>query len=168
MKFVLPLVMLLIGIGAGVGAGVYMRPSSHEETDIHTEEAPPAEEAHDTVPNEKHTGYGTGEVEYVKLNNQFVVPIVKDRDVAAMVVMSLSIEVPAEHKDTVYKREPKLRDSFLRVLFDHANMGGFEGGFTNAANLEPLRTALREIAQKDMGAEIVRDVLILDIARQDY
>ena len=47
--------------------------------------------------------------------------------------------------------EPKLRDVFLQVLFDHANMGGFRGAFTRSDVLEPLRTALREAAQKHLG-----------------
>ena len=53
------------------------------------------------------------------------------------------------------------------MLFDHANLGGFEGEFTSANNLSVLRAALLEVAQKDMGP-IVTDVLIADIGRQDY
>ena len=67
----------------------------------------------------------------------------------------------------IYSKEPKLRDSFLQVLFDHANIGGFDGAFTNANNLAVLRGALREVAQKDMGDQVT-DVLIVEIARQDY
>ena len=52
-------------------------------------------------------------------------------------------------------------------MFDHANVGGFDGEFTNANNLDVLRNALRESAQKDMGEQI-SDVLIVEIARQDY
>jgi len=69
---------------------------------------------------------------------------------------------------SLIKREPKLRDSFLRVLFDHANMGGFEGNFTNAQVLGRLRAALREVAQQDLGVDVAQDVLIVEIARQDY
>ncbi|MFL4469477.1 hypothetical protein ACERZ8_06195 [Tateyamaria armeniaca] len=42
-----------------------------------------------------------------------------------------------------------------------------DGEFTNANNLDILRSALREVAQKDMGDQI-SDVLIVEIARQDY
>ena len=70
-------------------------------------------------------------------------------------------------KEAVYAKEPKIRDSFLQVLFDHANIGGFDGAFTNANNLDVLRGALREIAQKDVGEQVI-DVLIAEIARQDY
>ena len=101
------------------------------------------------------------------MNNQFVVPVVSGDRVQALVVLSLSLEVPAGQKDAIYAREPKLRDSFLQVMFDHANVGGFDGAFTNANNLDVLRSALREVAQKDMGDQI-SDVLIIEIARQDY
>ncbi|MBY5933627.1 flagellar basal body-associated FliL family protein [Tateyamaria omphalii] len=160
MKKLLPLILLLIGAGAGVGAGIFMRPEPDPTV---------AESSEDTAEVEKQAEENTdiSDREYVKMNNQFVVPVVKGDSVQALVVMSLSLEVPAGQKDAIYSREPKLRDSFLQVLFDHANVGGFDGAFTNANNLAVLRSALREVAQKDMGDQI-SDVLILEIARQDY
>ena len=160
MKKLLPLILLLVGIGAGVGAGVFLRPEP--EPIPHTDD--PVETADSTVAEDAESDV---EHEYVKMNNQFVVPVVKEDSVQALVVMSLSVEVPAGQKDAIYSREPKLRDSFLQVLFDHANVGGFDGAFTNANNLAVLRAALREAAQKDMGDQIT-DVLIVEIARQGY
>lgn len=165
-KKLLPLILLVVGAGAGVGAGVFLRPAPEpvvaeegdetEETEkVATIEAKPEEEEVEPVS------------EYVKMSNQFVVPIVDKDQVRALVVLSLSLEVPVGQKDAVYAREPKLRDSFLQVLFDHANIGGFNGAFTNANNLAVLRGALREVAQKIMG-ENITDVLIVEIARQDY
>ncbi len=107
-------------------------------------------------------------MEYAKLNNQFVVPIVKDTVVVALVVLALSVEVVEGSKEAVFLREPKLRDSFLQVLFDHANVGGFDWAFTSADNLSVLRRALREAGQKDLGDDVLNDVLIIEIARQDY
>lgn len=160
MKKLLPLILLLVGSGAGVGAGVFLRPPPAEPTEaevLEQKEQEAKEQAEEEV----------SDSEYVKLNNQFVIPVVKDSFVSALVVMSLSVEVAVGQKDAVFLREPKLRDSFLQVLFDHANMGGFEGEFTSADNLAPLRNALREVAQRDMG-DMVTDVLIQEIARQDY
>lgn len=155
----LPLLLLLIGAGAGVGAGFFLRPAPSPEM---------ASEAKKQVEAKASTEPASpADREYVKMNNQFVVPVVKGDDVDALVVMSLSLEVPAGQKDAIYSQEPKLRDSFLQVLFDHANVGGFDGAFTNANNLSVLRNALREVAQKDMGEQIT-DVLIIEIARQDY
>lgn len=155
----LPLLLLLVGAGAGVGAGIFLRPAPSPEMASEAKKQVEAKAAAEPA--------SPADREYIKMNNQFVVPVVKGDDVDALVVMSLSLEVPAGQKDAIYSQEPKLRDSFLQVLFDHANVGGFDGAFTNANNLSVLRDALREVAQKDMGEQIT-DVLIIEIARQDY
>jgi hypothetical protein len=165
-RLLLPLILALAGLGAGVGAGLFLKP---EEAPEEAGEAVAAEghAAGEDAPlgSEEHVEDGAGP-EYVKLNNQFVVPVVQEGRVAAMVVLSLSLEVEAGNTEAVYQREPKLRDVFLQVLFDHANVGGFSGSFTDGSNLVILRTSLKEAAALVLGTT-VRDVLITDIARQD-
>lgn len=167
-----PVILALVGLGVGAGAGFYLRPAS--ETDEHTAEAtgPTKANAHGEAEEAESEAIGhegapeEGVPEYVKMNNQFVVPVVESGHVAAMVVLSLSLEVQPGSTEAVYQREPKLRDVFLQVLFDHANTGGFSGSFTDGSNLVVLRTSLKEAAALVLGTEI-RDVLITDIARQD-
>lgn len=163
MKKLLPLILLLIGAGAGVGAGVFLRPAPEPVAEAAIEEASKEEKKKEKTKEEE----ASADYEYMKLSNQFVVPIVEKERVSALIVLSLSIEVVAGNKERIYLKEPKLRDSFLRTLFDHANVGGFDGEFTDANNLDILRRALLEIAQRDLG-DVITDVLILDIARQDY
>ncbi len=153
LKKLLPIVFLLLGTGAGIGAAIFTAPAPDGKT-AHVEEEPAEEED------------STKKPEFIKLNNQFVVPLMANDRVTSMVVVSLSLETEPGLTEAVYAHEPKLRDLFLRVLFDHANMGGFGGSFTQSETLDLLRKALREVAQKEMGKEI-RDVLIVDIARQD-
>ena len=86
--------------------------------------------------------------------------------VEALVVASLSIEVSSGGSQAGYEREPKLRDVFLQVMFDHANIGGFEGAFTAGERMDILRSALLDAARSVLGAD-VKDVLITEIARQD-
>jgi flagellar protein FliL len=86
--------------------------------------------------------------------------------VTSLVIMSLSLEVTIGTSESIYAREPKLRDAMLQVMFDHANAGGFNGMFTDGANLVFLRKAFLEVSQKIIGDE-VKDVLISDISRQD-
>ncbi|MEP3676259.1 flagellar basal body-associated protein FliL [Sulfitobacter sp.] len=180
MKKLLPLILLFIGAGAGVGAGIFLRPDPPPEVAEADADGEGSEEGEEHADEDGHEedehaadedGEGDGEAPttaFAKMSNQFVIPIVAKEKVAALVVMSLSLEVAAGEEDDIYLREPKLRDSFLQVLFDHANMGGFNGNFTDAKVLGRLRSALVEVAQRDVGKKILKDVLIIEIARQDY
>lgn len=172
MKKLLPLILLLVGAGAGVGAGVFLRPEPPADV-IEAEQADSDQDSSDKdredhKDNVKKEDSGEGANEYVNFSNQFVVPIVAGERVVALVVLALSLEVPAGQTETVLSREPKLRDSFLQILFDHANTGGFDGNFTDNDVLARLRNALHEVAQKDLGEDMAKDVLINEIARQDY
>lgn len=172
---VLPILLALLGLGGGIGAGLMLKPpESHDsgedggegtsETDAAAHGAedaapPPDMDAGEVAPAGE-------EQEFVRLNNQFVVPVVRDARVTALVVMSISLQIHAGTSETVFAREPKLRDEFLQVLFAHANAGGFDGTFTSAGNLRALRQALREAASSVLGAS-VSDVLIIEMMRQD-
>ncbi len=184
MRKLLPVLIALVGLLGGAGAGYVLRPTPEAGMEGDPakagEDAPQdaAADSHDAAPvkaeADAHAATSAGEdhaaddtlPDYVKLSNQFVVPVVEEGRVAAMVILSLTLEVPLGGSEAVYAREPKLRDAFLQVLFDHANAGGFRGAFTDGANLVVLRSALREVAQKIMGGA-VSDVLIADIVRQD-
>lgn len=146
-----PVFLALSGLLAGLGGGLALRPTHGPALEPATSEV----EADPTLLPE-----------YVKMNNQFVVPVLEDGRVTSMVILSLSIEVTAGSTEQVYTREPKLRDAFLQVMFDHANSGGFRGSFTDGSNLIFLRKALLEAAQSTMGP-IVTSILISDIVRQD-
>ncbi|WP_407493740.1 flagellar basal body-associated protein FliL [Pseudooceanicola sp. MF1-13] len=164
MKKLLPLILIILGIGAGAGAGLALRPAPQPEDMAMNNPcgdgtgAPVAKEPEEEVLPEDR--------EYVKLNNQFIVPVVADGRVGALVVMSISVEVKLGARETVFLREPKLRDVFLQEMFDHANQGGFQGAFTNSNTLDVLRNSLKEAGSHVMGDQLL-DVLITDIARQD-
>ena len=185
MKKLLPLLLLIAGLGAGVAAGKVLGPpaaasadgagghgeasgdDAHGEADGHG--APDAKAADAKHGSGHGGGHGAGmdgsETEYARLNNQFIVPIVKGADVTSMVVLSLTLEVVPGGTETVFEKEPRIRDSFLQVLFDFANMGGFDAAFTEVGRLTVLRRSLHEAAAKVLGAD-VKDILITDIVRQ--
>jgi hypothetical protein len=173
-RLLLPILMALFGLGGGIGAGLFLMPAPVPEAEAdgsgHADgglDNPCGEMAPKAEPEPAVVGED-GEVlhDYVKLNNQFVVPVVDGADVAALVILSLSLELPPGMSERVYTLEPKLRDAFLQVLFDHANAGGFDGAFTAGTKMEGLRQALLETAQSVVGSEVT-DVLIEDIVRQD-
>ncbi|MEL6169679.1 MAG: flagellar basal body-associated FliL family protein [Pseudomonadota bacterium] len=156
MKVIIPLVLAAAGTLAGAGIGLVLAP----EPELETEEV--GEGKTETGPDEDEAG-----LEYVALGNQFVVPIVRDGRVSALVVLAISLEVEAGTGADVFAREPRVRDSLLAVLFEHANAGGFDGTFTQSRAMRTLRTALREAARSTVG-DMVRDALITEIVRQEY
>ena len=164
MKMILPLLMLLLGTAAGVGAGVFLRPEPVPADPIKKDGAV-AEQKEEAAKDPDEASPGQ---EYIKLSNQFVVPLVDEDRISSMVVMTLSVEVPEGEGQAVYDIEPKIRDVFLRVLFDHASIGGFRGAFANNENLDTVRRNLRNAAHKSFGEDFIKDVLIFEIARQDY
>ena len=161
----MPLLLPLVGLGAGVGGGLMLRPPA-QVVEIDPCAAPTDGEHGELTAVAHEPEADTSTYDYVKLNNQFVIPDIEGDRIAAMVVMSLNLETDAGFREAVYAREPKLRDAFLQVLFDHANAGGFKGTFTDSAAMSTLRRNLVQAAQVTVGTEI-HDVLVTDIVRQD-
>ena len=176
-RLILPVLLAILGTAGGVGAGfLLIRPEREPEPAAAVGPCGEVDGAEPSlaglaaedpaVPADDPAAPTDGSHEYVRLDNQFVVPIMVDGRVGALVVVSLSVEVLAGRTDLIFSIEPRLRDIFLQELFDHANTGGFEGIFTATANMRILRNALfRAVDQALPG--LVTDVLIVDIVRQD-
>ena len=147
----LPIILGILGLTIGASAGYFLRPAADPVAHAEAAKAEPDPEL---------------AAEYTKLSNQFIVPVMQKGKISAMVILSLSLQVTTGSSREVYNAEPKLRDVFLQVMFDHANSGGFSGSYTDGSNLVLLRSALLEAAKSVLG-EKVTDVLITDIVRQD-
>jgi flagellar FliL protein len=171
MKKLIPIIIILVFAGAGVAAGLMLKPD--EEMAI-AEMGPCGDDpnTHDkgddkiALISEKPNPASNVTYDYVKLNNQFIVPMIKGDVVRSVAIVALSIEVKAGTSDKVYSVEPRLRDSFLQALFDHASLGGFDGDFATTENLLRMRRSLKQSAVAVLG-DLVNDVLVTDIARQD-
>ena|SRR6056297_3442832 len=154
----IPVICMVLGVGLGGAAGHFLAPDKsvtacEEEPCEDKAKEQPVEDS-DEVPS------------YVRLQNQFVVPVVRGESVRSLVVLSLSLETKPGAVESIYAIEPKLRDALLRVLFDHAHIGGFDGAFTESGRLSLLRVALLEAAQATLGTDVT-DILITDIVRQE-
>lgn len=166
MKLLLPLILGLAGGGAGIGAAMlFPAPAPEETAGTCAPASPQSASSGMDPPADGESAVESGR-DYAKLSNQFIVPVVSEGEVSALVVLSLSVEVAAGGKETVFAHEPRLRDAFLQVLFDHANTGGFDGAFTSGPNMRILREGLRREATSALG-DLASDVLIVDIVRQD-
>jgi flagellar protein FliL len=146
----LPVVLMVLGLAGGVGAGLALRPPPPELDEGEKAALPPAPD----VPLTTHV-----------LRNQFMVPLLEGERVTAMVVIHLALEVPEAQKAAIAIAEPRLRDRFLQVMFDHANGGGFVGMFTANNTMGLLRQSLLEAGQAVVGRDSLRAVLITDIVR---
>ena len=166
MKLLLPLIIALLGLGAGVGAGLALKPAPEPEREIADCAEPPCEpDPFAPVPMEKPNP--EGELAYVAMEKPFVVPVFSGEKVTAMVVISLSVEVGADAAQVVQDVQPRLRDSFLKVMFRHANSGGFDGSFTSGQKMEDLKSGLLAAAG-EIGEKLeIHEVLVTEIARQD-
>ena len=162
MKKLLPIILLLVGIGAGVGAGLALRP---EPAPVEETEAGESEEHAEKSAKGDEEGPPTGR-EYIDLVDQFIVPVVNDDAVSSLILITLTIEAEAGSREAIFEAEPRIRGALLQTMFDHANIGGFSGAFTNSSKLDRLRKTFLEVAQKAYGDEIT-DVLIVQITRQD-
>lgn len=165
MRLLLPLLLAFLGFAGGVAASRMVAPTS---ADMTAEVAAMTDSTGTGTVKKTATGKtedGAG-FEYVKLPNQFVIPVVQEGAVEALVVISLSLEVLTGYGEFVYSREPKLRDGFLKALFDHANLGGFSGNFTASERIDLLRQSLLAEAKHALGSK-VNSVLITDFARQE-
>lgn len=146
MRKLLPIVLMVLALAGGVGAGLFLRPPPLA--------AAPAE------------AQAPAETEVLRLPNPFLVPLIGDGRVRAMVVVGLALELRPGHGIDLAVQEPRLRAIFLQLLFDHANLGGFDGVFTGGEPLIALRRRLLDAVRAVYGSA-VHDVLIIDLVRQE-
>ena len=159
----IPVLAVLAGLVIGAAAAQFLAPEDPGE-------ATEGQTAEKTEPDAEKSGAKPSDArshEFIKMQKQFVVPLLDGPRTTGLATVSLSLETDPGLSELYYAREPKLRDAFLQVLFEHANTGGFEGAFTRPGKMRPLRQALLEVAQDVISPDQVHAVLILDIARQD-
>lgn len=162
-KLILPLIIILFGVGGGGAAGYFLRPAPPPMAECACDETmgeAAKVEAADAPPAEEEVNY-----DYVNLKNQFVVPVIENETMTGMVVMSLSLEVTPGSQDEIFNREPRLRDEFLRILFAYSTIGGFAGSYLESSDLRVIRNDLTKAA-RDLVGESVNEVLIVDLIRQ--
>lgn len=166
MAKLLPIILIVVGLAAGAGVGLALRPAPEEVECAPDDDACLAAEKEEEEKKKANEEAEAKPAEFVSLSRQFVIPLMDEEQVRALVVASLAVEVDEGTTDTVYAREPKLRDGFLGVLFVHAHSGGFSGDFTRGSRLDDLRTLLTDAARPILG-EILHGVLITEVVRQD-
>lgn len=160
MKILMPLLGLTLGLaGGGTAAYVFAPPTKNTE-----DGAPETHKAATAATKETHNT--PEQLEIVKLPSQFVVPVILDNRVRAMVVLSVAVEVETGQGDHVRALEPKLRDVYLGELFSLAALDGFRDALISRKTLELVKLALTERSKEVLGLQFV-NVLVTDMSRQD-
>ncbi|QAR25563.1 hypothetical protein EO213_04255 [Paracoccus denitrificans] len=173
-KILLILVPLLAFLGGAVGGDMLggARTSGQAGHDAGAaatgEHEPPA--APDPEKSAKDGGDGKAadgdaNLDWFTFPNQFFVPVLRNGTSSAVMILTLSIEMPASARADIEAQEHRLRDALLNALMIEANTGAFDGNFTAEPTLRRLRDALLAAGQRTAGPNVKR-ILIEDIGRQ--
>lgn len=191
MKLIIPVVAVLSGAGAGIGAGLFTQPkaaatddhgdthetSSHDDghgaehaeehkTDAHSADAH-GTDSHAAAANDGHGDeHGATGAGYLKIPNQFVVPIVRHGNVKALAVVSISLEIDEAERDTLSHELPRIKALTLQTLLNHAALGGFDGNFADLEHTTELSQRITDRLRHDVSHSIA-NTLLLELARQD-
>lgn len=183
-KKILMLLLPLLGfVGGAIGGDMLHAPKTAEKSmGADSETAAEGDAAAEHEAGTEHAaaeapaaGHGEGEAEgegaggaldWFKFPNQFFVPIIRNGTPTAIMVLTLSIEMPADARPQIEAQEARLRDALLGALMIEANTGGFDGNFTSETSLRRLRETLLAAGRRAGGANVQR-ILIEDIGRQE-
>lgn len=173
-KKILTLALPLLALIGGVAAGDILRPDDKME-EANAEASPEhgasksevasSEGSHEKKGSHKEGEEKSGDVAWFSFPNQFFVPMMRNGDMGAVMILTLSIETEQEYLEKMKEQEHRLRDALLRQLLIRANSGSFDGNFTAESTLGPLRKDLLEAVLSSTDLP-VSAVLIEDIARQ--
>lgn len=157
MKKLLPIILILVACAGGFFGGHMLKPV--EEPEEGQEEMETAEASHREEMSDSN-------IEYVKFSRQFIVPILEGTKVRSLIVADIQLEVSPGSSEQAFSREPKIRDSFLKVLYRHSHTGMLKKSMVSDRVLKELRDDLLTAAQSILGDSVL-DVLITDLLRQD-
>lgn len=175
MKKILVMILPVIAFLGGAVGGDILHGGTKPSEEAHAPDAakPEAEGEHAATPETAEGAHpqpaeaeDASAAAWFKFPNQFFVPILRNGSTDAVMVMSLTLEMPEKDRADIEAQEHRLRDALLNTLMIQANTGGFDGNFTSETSMNRLRGALLTAAQKAAGPQVTQ-VLIEDIARQD-
>ncbi len=111
-------------------------------------------------------GYGSSGVSYYKFSREFVIPLMREEQVDALIIMNLNLEVDSDFSGSLFSKEPKLRDNIMSTLIALSNDGRTLDNFSNVESYETIRSLILKNLNSELGPGIL-NVLILDMAKQE-
>lgn len=166
MKKIIAIVLVLVGVVGGGAAGLMLKPAPPEPEETEDEKHATKEEAEEKPEAEAEDGEVKA-VSYIKVGRQTIIPVLDGGETKALMLFELAVDVTSDQSDRALAMEPRLRDAFLRELFQMSYTGAFDDTFTDDRVIDELRRNLVRAAQEHLGESSVNDVLILDVMRQN-
>jgi flagellar protein FliL len=182
MKQIVPSIVALLAISAGGGGAYFLKSGSSDskpsaaahggdsaESDGHgapKKEKKEKKEKGGHGKSDKHGDDGAADVTYDKFSREFVVPMIEDDRVQSLVILNLNLEVDTDISQELFSKEPVLRDNIMTTLVKLSSGGRTLNSITDVDNYETLRAMILTNLQNEIP-EGIRNVLILDMARQD-
>lgn len=113
-----------------------------------------------------HSEDSTNGLGYFNFRRNFIVPVVDDQRVRALILINVSIEMNESGIEDAQAREPNIRDAFMKTLLAMSHEGMFNQDITNPDVYSEVQARLLETAKLNVD-ESVRSILLVDYARQD-
>lgn len=186
-QFLAPVVVVLFAVAGGVG-GNLLKSGGVESGEAHASASDdgghgkPESDSHASSddghkPKKKKAsghggddGHGEGgnssDTAFYKFSREFVVPIMADRRVKALVILHLSLEVDEATNSELFSLDPKLRDNIMTTLIGLSNDGKTLDELTSADSYETIRSMVLMNLQSGVS-ENIQNVLIMDVGKQD-
>lgn len=185
-QFIAPVVVVLFAVAGGVSGNLLKAEGSSGEAHA----SPVQDEGHgkpemdshdapddDHKPKKKKTsghggddGHGASgggsDIAFYKFSREFVVPIMANRRVKALVILHLSLEVDEATNDKLFSLDPKLRDNIMTTLIGLSNDGITLDELTSPDSYETIRSMVLMNLQSEISEDI-QNVLIMDVGKQD-
>ena len=108
----------------------------------------------------------SGEITYYRFSREFVIPIIENGKVDALVILNLNLEVDSALSQQLFSMEPKLRDNIMTTLIKLSADDRTLHSITDVENYETLRSMILTNLQSAVPHGI-ENVLILDMAKQE-
>lgn len=182
MKHIITAIVAVVCIIAGGVGGHFLRSggapaeaSTAKADDGKSEEGQekaPAEKETAKAKDDKHAKSGSkgsgapGGVAYYKFSREFVVPLLENGRVSSLVILNINLEIDESVSAKMFSMEPAVRDNIMTTLVSLANDGKTFQTLSDIESYESMR-ALVLMNLKKVVPSGVRNVLILDMARQD-
>lgn len=171
-----PLIALLIGLGAGIGGGVALSGAAPEDAghsaaapEDHAQASHDTHDTHDTQhasASDHGSGHGAEADSFYTIPGQFIVPVMRGEHVSALVLVSIGLDTQEDSRSEIIHMAPRLRAAFLAALFDLSSLGGLDGDMTAPEWRDGVIRAL-EGAAHDLVGDGVTGVELLEVSKQE-